>query len=447
MGFWQRLFSGGNVIYEQSYDGTDSYFVEGGLAGRDSYKNVEIAMNHPILTGAMLFISNLFAQARFEVRDKKTGELIPNNPFIKLLNNPNFFQTRIDFLEAAQFLKIAQGRVLIYLKRPIGFTEPTAMFVLLDSLVTWPDGIDMKPSMLSSREELSEVEIIYDKGNLNLKIKLGDLLILYDLPNVYSTSSIDSTNSFDGRDLRYSNSRLDGIRQTLVNTMDSLAAKNTILKTNGKEMLSRGGNGEVAFTPEQQAKAKRMFNTAYGPGRGRSRAFITSSNVTWQSMHVALRDLGLDESVKTDGNIIYTALHIPKDILSLEAKKTTYNNFKESMTSFIQNDITAMANDLAEAFWKEIGDDSIEIIATFEHLPVMQFAQMERYKAKDLQATALNNLLKTGIPQEEALVMVGLPSTLELNERQDLTGAPSTTTTTASTNSQSTQQSQGATTE
>jgi hypothetical protein len=444
MGFWNRIFGRGDVIYEQSYDGTDSYFIEGNALGRDSYRNVEIAMNHPILTSALLFVANLFAQARFEVRDKKTGELIPNNPFIKLLNNPNFFQTRIDFLEAAQFLKIAQGRVVIYLKRPIGFTEPTEMFVLLDSLITWPEDLDLSPNLLTNRDKLSDIEILYDEGNLNLKIKLGDLLILYDLPNVYTTSH---SNSRVGKDMRFSNSRLDGLHQTLINTMDSLAAKNTILKTNGKEMLSRSGNGEVAFTPEQQAKAKRMFNTAYGPGRGRSRAFITSSNVTWQSMHVALRDLGLDESVKTDGNIIYTALHIPKDILSLEAKKTTYNNFKESMTSFIQNDITAMANDLAEAFWKEIGDDSIEIIATFEHLPVMQFAQMERYKAKDLQATALNNLLKTGIPQEEALVMVGLPSTLELNERQDLTGAPSTTTTTASTNSQSTQQSQGATTE
>ena len=217
-------------------------------------------------------------------------------------------------------------------------------------------------------------------------------------------------------------SRLDGLEQTLLNTYDSLIAKNTILQSNGKEMLkaNANANGQAPFSPEQIKRAKKMFNAGYGLGAKRSRAFITSSDVTWQSLHVALRDLGLDESVKVDGNLIYTALHIPKDILSLEAKKTTYNNFKESMTSYIQNDIQAMANDLASSLQAAMDDDSIEIVGTYEHLPVMQFALMQHYESKNLQATALNNLLRTGIPQEDALAMVGLPTNMQLNERQDI---------------------------
>jgi hypothetical protein len=151
---------------------------------------------------------------------------------------------------------------------------------------------------------------------------------------------------------------------------------------------------------------------------GRSRAFITSADVNWQSLHVALRDLGLDESVKVDGNLIYTALHIPKDILSLEAKKTTYNNFKESMTSYIQNDIQAMANDIAETFWVETNDKNIVIEACFDHLPVMQFALMQKYESKTMQAQALQALRAAGLPDEMALDMVDLPTNTQLNELQ-----------------------------
>ena len=88
-------------------------------------------------------------------------------------------------------------------------------------------------------------------------------------------------------------------------------------------MLSSDGDNGFPLDGDDQEEAKRIFNIGYGLSPKRDRAFITRSNVKWQSMHIALRDLGLDESTKVDGNIVYTALHIPKDILSLEAKKTT----------------------------------------------------------------------------------------------------------------------------
>ena len=43
-----------------------------GLTG----SNLKIAQNHPILTPAMLFVSKLFSQAEFEMKNIKTGEVI-----------------------------------------------------------------------------------------------------------------------------------------------------------------------------------------------------------------------------------------------------------------------------------------------------------------------------------------------------------------------------------
>jgi hypothetical protein len=414
--FWQRLFSLG-VTYERDYQGDHHYMVEGNSPNIDKRTNLWYAQNHPILTPALLFVSNLLAQADFVARNKDTGEEV-SNPYLELLKKPNRFQTRIDFLESLQFMKLAQGRAIVYIKRPLGFSDPEEMYVLRDDLISWPPGFHTPIGYDRNDDSLDNVKIIYDRDGLNLSIRLKDLLFMYDLPNMGLAISGRGANATVN--LLEAPSRLDGLEQTLINTYDSLIAKNTILKTNGKEMLSSGGNssGQAPFTADAKEAAQRMFNTGYGPGMGRSRAFITSADVNWQSLHVALRDLGLDESVKVDGNLIYTALHIPKDILSLEAKKTTYNNFKESMTSYIQNDIQAMANDIAETFWVETNDKNIVIEACFDHLPVMQFALMQKYESKTMQAQALQALRAAGLPDEMALDMVDLPTNTQLNELQ-----------------------------
>jgi len=162
-----------------------------------------------------------------------------------------------------------------------------------------------------------------------------------------------------------------------------------------------------------------MFNTGYGLSKSRKRGLITKANISWQSLHIALRDLGLDESVKVDGNIIYTALHIPKDILSLEAKKTTYNNFKESMVSYIQNEIQSSLDSFCEVINKSIPDGDWRLTGNYNNLPVMQFVKLERYDAVKKQADALKALLDAGIPPEVALVMVDLPKTTKLVEKPD----------------------------
>lgn len=398
-----------SLVYEKTLDGSDWYYVSDKDAYSQSKTNLAYALDHPILTPALLFTSNLFAQARFKVINSKTGEEKVNHPITQLLNDPNYYQSRIDFLESLQFLKIAQGKAVIWTKRIIGMDEIDSLYLLRADLITYPKEDWISPMVLQrSRSSIENQSIIYDKDGLNLKIKFRDLIFLFDLPNVANHKNLFETKS-----------RIDGLEQTLKNVYDCLIAKNIILKTNGKEMLSGDSNTGFPFGGAEQEEARQKFQDMYGLGIGRSRLFMTKAKVIHKNLNVPVRDLGFDESIKTDGNIIYTALHIPKDILSLEAKKTTYNNFKESMTSYIQNDIQAMANDVAESF-KHLLDTNEELVGSYEHLPIMQFIEIERYQAILGRATALNALLRTGIPEEDALEMVGLPKNMKLNERQDL---------------------------
>lgn len=402
--FFERDVNGNNWYLPNSFDGWSSY-----------NDNLEVAQNHPILTPALLFISNLFAQAEFKIINEKTNEEV-EHWLTELLKKPNVYQNRIDFLESLEFLKIARGSVAIYKKKAIGLKKIDSMYVLDVAKFTYPKTFKT-PKSFRNRSEYLKQRIIYDKDGEKISIALDDLIFLYDLPN--GVSNRGKLQEGTQKNMFVTGSRLDGLKQTLINTNDSLLAKNIILKTNGKELISGGNNG-FPLSPDDKQEAENLFNVGYGLGKGRKRGLITKANINWKSMHVALRDLGLDESVKIDGNLIYTSLHIPKDILSLEAKKTTYNNFKESLTSFIQNDMQSMANDLSLSIGNDLLEPGLKLIGSYEHMPVMQFVQNERYIAVQNRAKALNDLLLTGVPNEVALELCGFDKNLKLNELQSL---------------------------
>ena len=407
---WEKLRS---LTWTRDKSGKNSYILENSTAWGDYSKlsNLQISQNHPILTPAMLFVSKLFSQAELKIVDKDTDKEVKDHWLKKLLDKPNLYQTQNDFLESLQFIQIAQGKAVGYLKRPIGFNESKdidSIYILDSDKIEFPK--EYKSATLSMRAEKSvdNQEVIYDKDGENLKIKMKDLLFFYDLPNCLSP------NFYETR------SRIDGLRQTLINTHDSLIAKNIILKTNGKEILSTGNNESFPLAGKDKEQAEGFLHNNYGLGWNRKRGIVTAASVTYQSMHIALRDLGIDESVKVDGNIIYTGLHIPKDIISLEAKKTTYNNFKESMVSYVQNEMQPNLNSFIEVLQQLLEGTNLKIVGSYEHLPIMQFILIERYDGISKKAKALSDLLKTGVPQEVALEMTGFDKNLKLEEIQSL---------------------------
>lgn len=384
-----------------------------GFGGYENKTNLGIAQDHPILTPALLFVSKLFSQAKFKVVNRDTNKEEKGHWVSELLENPNLYQTQSDFLETLHFIQIAQGKAVGYLKRPIGFYENEdidSIYILDSDLIEWPlevEDSNYRSPMVSknSRKALESKEIVYDKKGENLTIKIKDLVFFYDLPNMLNKNFYETA------------SRLDGLRQTLINTNDSLVAKNIILKTNGKEIIS-GSNEMLPLAGTDKQSAENLLQNNYGLGAFRKRGIVTNASINYQSLHIALRDLGLDESVKVDGNLIYTALHIPKDILSLEAKKTTYNNFKESMVSYVQNEMQSSVDSLCDVFNNLISDKNLKLVGSYEHLPIMQFILIERYEGISKKAKALNDLLITGIPKEVALEMCGFDKDLKLEEIQ-----------------------------
>ena len=87
-----------NVEGENFYDVTS--VNEYGLSG----SNLSIAQKHPILTPALLFVSKIFSQAEFSVKRISNDKIEDEHWILKLLKNPNPYQTQPDFLETLMLL-------------------------------------------------------------------------------------------------------------------------------------------------------------------------------------------------------------------------------------------------------------------------------------------------------------------------------------------------------
>lgn len=405
MGFWQGL--GLDIkfpTWTRNKDGSTFSDVTSYNNWSKYGTNLGIAQNHPILTPALLFVSKLFSQAHFSVIREGTGKEFKNSKLLQLLKNPNAFQTQSDFLETMMFMNIANGVGVIYAKRNIANGIVNSLFVLDYTLIQFPDSLKKGNFINKSQtEKYLKTKVLYDQYGENLKIELGDLMFSYDLPNAMDRNPFKAE------------SRVTGLKQTLINTQDSLIAKNIILKSNGKEIISGVKDG-FPLSKEEKTDIEKMYNEDYGVAFNRKRGIVLNAAVTHKSLHIALRDLGLDESIKVDGNIIYTALHIPKDILSLEAKKTTYNNFKESMVSYLQNEMQSSLDAFCNVLNKVIAEKGEELVGDYEHLPIMQFILIERYKGVWERGNALLMLRKSGLPDKLALELVGLDKNIVLGD-------------------------------
>jgi len=396
-------------IWTRNKAGDNFYDITSANGWFSSKNNLSIAQTHPLLTPALLFVCKLFSQAEFKINRTNNGTDAPNHPILDLLKKPNMNQTLPDLLESLMFTQIANGVGVLYTKRNILTDSVNSLYVLDYSKINFPSKLEIgKFPNASQKESYLNTVVRYDEDGENLSIKLKELLFFYDLPNYLNENPFSVT------------SRLDGLKQTLVNTIDMAKAKSIIIKSNGKELISGQKDGFPLGKDEKEAVENR-WNNNYGVAWNKKRGIVTKSNLKWQSMHIIARDLGYDEGTKTDAGIIFTALHIPNDVYSINGAKSTYKNANASLISYIQNEMMPTLNSFIQTLSQLLGDN-YELKGTYNHLPVMLPSLTVAFENTSLQMKALNDARMTGIPDDEALEMVGLPKGTKLNPVQSIGG-------------------------
>lgn len=362
--------------------------INKGKANYTDSTYLELAMDNPVLSTLINIRGDYLS--RFKFYEKVGGERLEDTKAVELINNPNPFQTKEDFLKQHEWLRICYGWVFVAPYGGVGYTN--FLYNLDSSSVDFPKelsrGVIYKKSDIKA---LNDYVIKYNDLNTDIDIKYKDVIPFYDTANGLGCSPFTAK------------SRIAGIFKQADNINKGSDAENIIIQTNGREIIykEKGTDPMTNSMPMPKGDkedAERKFGD-YGLGSNKKRTLITNTNMGWKSLHIPHDELGFKNIIETNSNLIAQSLQVPNEIYQIWQSGSTYENQGTAEIKFYQNVMQPVANNIARSIGKRLG---VELVASVDHLPVMQ--EIENIKADRMVkvSTALKNLTQSGLTVEQA---------------------------------------------
>ena len=349
-------FLGRNINVERDRMGmfTYSFLENDGFV--NSTKYLDLSLTNPVLMSIIALRCKIYSQMKI-THLNSAGNPIENSEVIKLLKQPNYFQSQEDFLFQQMWFLSATGTNYTYKVNALNTTK--SIYNLLPSEIDLQNSQKVK-SFITTKQELNaygERKIKYKLDGQTFEIALKNIIPTYDLANGLSCNS-----------LMNSPSRVSGISKTLENIEENLLSKNVNLKMSQKYLMASQGDGNEAQI--QQSDRNDITSKI-----SRKSLLITNANIKAQHLVSDMKRLFLDEQFSNDALTCLLAFDMSKDILNYFSNgASTYENKEKAMLDYIQNSIQADANNTMNSFASSFGliDKGESLKASFDHMPVMQ---------------------------------------------------------------------------
>lgn len=394
----------GRLGYFRLTDGRHFYKLSKNNPYYDYKDKMNFALKNPIVYACIEIRAKVLAQCEFYI-EKADGTRVKEHALIEKLKKPNKHQSKEDFLKQFEWFKSVFGWVY---QKPYAATgslddSMQAIFNLNPTHIEFPKKFE---SIISWTDEdvtrFYEQEIIYqeDKAHAKRRIKLKDIIPFYDTGNGIDVDEKQ-------KNPLISPSRLNSIVKSVANTNLALDAENVMIQTNGREIFmggaERGFHLGASLPMEQDDKdnIEGKFITDYGVTGLKRRSIATNQRIDWQSLHIKLKDLGLHDSISSNANLIREAFEVPNELYKAFQKGSTYENQKEALISFVQRTIQPIADDLASSWTDFFELQSERVVASFDHLPIMQHTEEKKAEKILKIATAFQRLTQSGLSVDQ----------------------------------------------
>ncbi len=363
---------------------------------------LEANQDHPISSLATDIIAKMVSSANFYIEDSN-GNRIDSHPLLDLIEKPNLYQSRQDFLEEYVWLRTSWGWMYMYPQQQTGFGL-SAIHNLTPKYISFAENFST-PILISSEEQLEKRQERFtyqdNDSRTNLNLSFNRIIPFYDTFN----GSI-SENRYTAK------SRLDSIIYPLSNIQRAFEAKNKVLQTNARDMVSSKQSGDVSsipLNPEDKKDIEKKINHEWGITNGKTKTLISRTSLEWTPMHVVLAELGLDDSVMSDALLVINKMQVPPNLL---IANSTFNNVETAEVALIQRTAQPIVNDFTNSLTnfaksiKELSRDQ-KIVADFSHLPSMQLIENTRISSESIRADLLIKLRQAGVANDDALRLAG----------------------------------------
>lgn len=351
------LFGKELIRVERNRLGQYTYSFLDGQEFVDAEKYLELSLKNPVLFTIVSLRSKLYSQMEIKHVNEK-GEIIENSPYVKLLNTPNFFQSKEDFFFQQMWFLSTAGTNLVYQQKAFTNDVPKAIYNLIPSELDWKQVNKLDKFIITEQEKkkFGEKTIEYKLNNTTYNLKLSDLTPLYDLGNSLVANSP-----------LISQSRVKAIAKVLNNIEQNLNSKNKNLQFSAKYIGKNTSTGnEAQIQPSDRESIERVLS--------KKDVLTTNANIEYKHLVSDLKRLYLDEQFADDANKCLLAYEMNKDVLNYFATDSTFENQVNGMINYIGNSIQQSANNTLNSLSQQWGlmEKGEKLIASFDHLPAMK---------------------------------------------------------------------------
>jgi len=376
--FWKS----NKVFVERDRNGNFAYSFLDQDGFKNSEKYLDISLSNPVIIAIIALRSKIFSQMKI-THLNASGKPIENSEIIKLLKQPNYFQSQEDFLFQLMWFMSAVGTNITY--KVQGSQSINSIYNLVPSEIDFNDTHKVKSFLYTKAEQKAHEEqtIKYKLDNQEYKLKIKDLTFVFDLANGLCKNSFTSAPS-----------RLKGISKTIENIEENLLSKNVNLKMSQKYLMASQSDGnEVQI---QDSDRQDIFSKI-----SKKSLLITNANIKAQHLVSDMKRLYLDEQLSNDALTCLNAFEMSKDILTYFSTNggLSVSDKEQAMINYIQNSIQSDANNVMNSFASSFGliDKGESLVASYNHLPVMQLVM----KAKIDTLKAFQETLIYEAPEEQ----------------------------------------------
>lgn len=373
--FGRELF---NFRVERDRSGQFSYTTLNGDTFQDNGKYLELYLSNPVLSTIVNLRAEIYSQMK--IKHFKGDKEIENSPYVNLLSQPNYFQSKEDFFyQQMVFLSVA-GTNLTYNIKAFANDVPKSLYNLIPSDIDWCK-LNKLDKFITTKQDFKafgEQKIKYTLDNQEYKIKLSELIPTYDLANNLCSNSF-----------LVSPSRVKGIAHVLYNIERNLKSKGVNLDMSQKYLAKNESTGNEAQIQEPDR------NSIVRGIAQKSLIITNQANVDVKHLVSDMKRLYLDEQFADDANKCLLAFGMNKDILNYFAKDSTFENQERGVIKYIQNSIQNTADNTMNSLSSQWGllDNGEKLVATYDHLPIMQSVMID----KIANFKAMQEVIKLGI--------------------------------------------------
>lgn len=389
LGFIKVTRDGGGWFYSLGDSPSDFW-------GEQSYKKyLKYYIEVPELHALINYAARAESKVKIKVINRQSGEEVEDHPIAVLLNQPNWMQSRVEFLMQSSIFRQITGNEYLYILRPIGMDDNYKALYTLPPQTVY---VTTQTEKFFLESNIPKDVKYYFKSDPDKReyeeLRSANILHLTD-NRVNFTIDKHRENIKDRKNYLYGTSPLASVIPEL-ETLRLIHEGRYSLRDVAAGVISpdvKDVTGPVNLKPEEKEELQRDAQK-YSIAKKKFQHIFSKKGLRYNSLIPRIGDLQIYEETREAVQSLCANIGVPIEAVG---RDVTYENKKQADRMMYENVIIPRSNERIGALNKffKTQEKGIEIIGSFEHLSIFQENMKERGQALNLMVTALDKALSS----------------------------------------------------